>query len=111
MRDSEERTKNYANGTLNVCICYNSKHEILEAVESLAQKHASGQIKEINTQTFESQLYGGVNVKPDILIRTSNEIRLSNFMLYQTDESQFQFIKVLWPDFTVWDFIKLIFEY
>jgi len=54
MRDSEERTKNYMNGTLNVCICYNSKHEIFEAVESLAQKHASGQIKEINTQTFES---------------------------------------------------------
>ena len=36
MRDSEERTKNYMNGTLNVCICYNSKHEIFEAVESLA---------------------------------------------------------------------------
>ena len=54
MLDSEERTKNYANGTLNVCICYNSKHEIFEAVESLAVKHANGHVKEINTQTFES---------------------------------------------------------
>ena len=80
-------------------------------MESLAQKHASGQVKEISEQTFEAELYGGSNVKPDILIRTSNEIRLSNFLLYQSDDSQLQFIKVLWPDFTIWDFIKLIFEY
>mgnify|MGYP000945106360 CR=1 FL=1 len=79
---SEERTKNYQNGTLNVCICYNSKHEIFDAMESLAQKHASGQVKEISEQTFDAELYGGSNVKPDILIRTSDEIRLSNFMLY-----------------------------
>ena len=89
MKQSEERTKDYQNGTLNVCLCYNSKHEIFDAMESLAQKHSSGQVQKITKETFEKELYGGLNVKPDILIRTSNEIRLSNFLLYQTDESQF----------------------
>ena len=41
-----------------------------------------GQVNEIDKQSFERELYGGVNVKPDILIRTSNEIRMSNFLLY-----------------------------
>ena len=77
----------------------------------MAHKHASGEVQNITEEAFEKELHGGLNVKPDILIRTSNEIRLSNFMLYQSDDSQFQFIKVLWPDFSIWDFIKIIFEY
>ena len=87
MKQSEERTKDYQNGNLNVCICYNSKHEIFDACESLAHKHASGEVKEISTESFENELCGGFNVKPDILIRTSDEVRLSNFMLYQTSET------------------------
>ena len=86
MVDSERRTKDYKNGVLSVCICYNSKHEIFDAVESLAHKHASGQAK-ATEEAFEAELCGGSNVKPDILIRTSDEIRLSNFLLYQSDES------------------------
>ena len=82
MKDSEERTKEYENGTLHVCLCYNSKHEIFDAIESLAHKHASGEVEKITEEAFEKELHGGFNVKPDILIRTSNEIRLSNFMLY-----------------------------
>ena len=87
MHDSEERTKNYSNGNLNVCICYNSKHEVFEAAEKLAVKHAQDSNYEVNQTNFEKELYGGFNVKPDILIRTSNEIRLSNFMLYQSDNT------------------------
>ena len=84
MRDSEERTKDFENGTLNLCICYSSKHEIYDAMETLAQKAAAG-TAEITREAFEAELCGGENVKPDILIRTSDEIRLSNFMLYQSD--------------------------
>lgn len=68
---------------MNVCICYNSKHEILSAVEATAASLRPGE--EPTIEQFESNLYGGFNCKPDILIRTSNEIRLSNFLLYQTD--------------------------
>ena len=70
-----------------MCLCYNSKHEIFDAVETLAQKHAMGDVDKISKEEFEKELHGGLNVKPDILIRTSNEIRLSNFLLYQSDES------------------------
>jgi undecaprenyl diphosphate synthase len=43
-------------------------------------------VNEIEKESFENELFGGINVKPDILIRTSNEIRMSNFLLYQTDD-------------------------
>jgi len=108
---SEKQTKDYENGTLNICICYSSKHEILDAVESQAYNKATGKQKQVTRSSFERELCGEENVRPDILIRTSNEVRLSNFMLYQTNDSQFQFIKALWPEFSVWDFIKIIFEY
>jgi undecaprenyl diphosphate synthase len=62
---------------------------MFEAMESLALKHSTGQVKEITMDAYDKELYGGLNVKPEILIRTSNEIRLSNFMLHQSDNSQF----------------------
>ena len=69
-----------------MCICYSSKHEIFEAMDGLSKKIAKGEA-EATREDFEKELYGGMNVAPDILIRTSNEIRMSNFLLYQTDES------------------------
>jgi undecaprenyl diphosphate synthase len=98
-----------------VCICYNSKYEILEAFESISELYANGELEledgKIKVEDFEKQLYGGFNCKPEILIRTSNEIRMSNFLMYQTDESQYQFITSLWPDFSMWDFAKIILDY
>lgn len=82
MRLSERRTQDYENGTLNICMCYSSKHEIFDAIENLAQKKAAGEVSKITPENFDKELLGGENVKPDILIRTSNEVRLSNFMLY-----------------------------
>ena len=73
LRKTEQLTAHNTEGILNVCICYNSKDEIYEAV----QKGSTGGLK-----AFEKELCGGYNVKPQVLIRTSNEIRLSNFMLY-----------------------------
>jgi undecaprenyl diphosphate synthase len=105
MRKTEELTKDHMAARLNVCLCYSSKDEILSAVErtvdlatqgKLPSQLATEESKRLSENTtaikitqsdFESQLYGGFNCKPDILIRTSNEIRLSNFLLYQTDET------------------------
>lgn len=116
MRDAEKRTADNIDCKLNVCLCYNSKMEILNAVEKVAVKYAKGEIEvdqdgDIKVSDFEKELYGHFNCKPEILIRTSNEIRLSNFLLYQTDDSQYQFIASLWPDFSMWDFCKIIMEY
>ena len=84
LRKAEELTKDYGQGIrLNVCLCYNSRNEILDAFEATASS------EKVSLADFESHLYGGFNCKPDILIRTSNEIRLSNFLLYQTDASQY----------------------
>ena len=82
MEECENRTKDYKNGTLNVCLCYNSEHEIMEAMESLAAKHACGEVDSITKENFEKELYGGKDLKPEILIRTSAEVRLSNYLLY-----------------------------
>lgn len=91
LRKTEQLTKDHTDGTLNVCICYNSRDEIAEA---LSNTESEGQ--------FEKNLIGGYNVKPDIMIRTSNEVRLSNFMLYQSDEAFYAFVPQMWPDFTLW---------
>lgn len=71
LRRSEDLTKHNTEGILNVCICYNSRDEIAEALKTSNDK-----------TSFEKNLCGGYNVKPEILIRTSDEVRLSNFMLY-----------------------------
>ena len=101
LRKTEEITKDHKAGVLNVCICYNGKDEIDEALKDDPKTEAE----------FEKNLHGGYNVKPDIMIRTSGEIRLSNFLLYQSKESYFAFVDSLWPDFSLWDFAKVIFEY
>ena len=67
-------TKDNTNAILNVCICYSGKDEIEDALDKTKDKNSVAE--------FESNLHGGYNVKPEILIRTSGEIRLSNFLLY-----------------------------
>ena len=89
MHKTEDLTTKNDNARLNVCLCYNSKHEILRAVTNLAEKQATGELSDPTEEDFDRELYGGFNCKPDILIRTSNEVRLSNFLLRQTDESQY----------------------
>lgn len=101
LRQTEALTSHHTQTTLNVCICYSSKDEITEALAA----------KPTSVGEFEAHLYGGYNIKPDIVVRTSGEVRLSNFMLYQTQESHHAFIDTLWPDFSLWDFLKIIMDY
>ncbi len=72
-------------------------------------------INELNSESlkneFEKNLYGGYNCKPDILIRTSGEIRLSNFLLYQTRFSMLFFIEKFWPEVTFFDYLKILLRY
>ena len=69
------------------------------------------QTKPETKKQFESVLSGGYNVHPEIIIRTSNEVRLSNFMLYQSNEAYYAFVKEMWPDFSLWSFLQIIFNY
>ena len=94
-------TKHHDQGILNVCICYNGKDEITSALKN----------NPTTKQEFEARLLGGYNVKPEILIRTSNEVRLSGFLLYQTNECYMAFIETMWPAFSLWEFLKIIMNY
>ena len=106
----QKNTENNKNVKLNVCFSYNSNEEIHSSVEKMQinpEKHDNTTKRE----AFESGFYGGCNCNPDILIRTSGEVRLSNFLLYQTRFSMLFFLDTYWPDFSYMDFINILIRY
>lgn len=98
----EQETKNNKSATLLVALSYGARQEIVQAARLLAEKVKSGDIlsKDIDEQTFSDMLYTADVPEPDLLIRTSGEQRLSNFLLWQLAYTEFYFTKTLWPDFT-----------
>ncbi|MBV7503738.1 isoprenyl transferase [Bacillus sp. sid0103] len=97
-----EDTKNNDGLVLNFALNYGSRAEILDAVKKVLNDSKSGKLKEtdLDEKVFSSYLMTGNFSDPDLLIRTSGEIRLSNFMLWQLAYSEFWFTDVLWPDFS-----------
>ncbi len=87
--------------TLNLALSSDGKTDILQAVQTIARETAKGHIKpeQIDATLFSQKLYTGSLSDPDLLIRTSGEMRLSNFMLWQCAYTEFWFTSVLWPDF------------
>lgn len=96
-----EDTKNNDGLVLNFALNYGSRAEILDAVKQVLNDSKSGKLKEteLDEKFFSSYLMTADFSDPDLLIRTSGEIRLSNFMLWQLAYSEFWFTDVLWPDF------------
>ncbi|MFJ7729023.1 isoprenyl transferase [Neobacillus sp. NPDC097160] len=96
-----EETKNNTGLVLNFALNYGSRAEILDAVKQVLNDCKNGILEEteLNEQVFSSYLMSSTFTDPDLLIRTSGEIRLSNFMLWQLAYSEFWFTDVLWPDF------------
>lgn len=108
-----EQTKNNTGLVLNFALNYGSRAEILDAVKQVLNDYKSGILKEteIDEQLFSSYLLTSEFVDPDLLIRTSGEIRLSNFMLWQLAYSEFWFTDVLWPDFSEKHLIEAVEDY
>ena len=104
-KEIEEKTKNGKNIKLNVCIGYNSTEEIYQAATK-CDKNSSDIRKE-----FESHLYGGYNCNPELLIRTSGETRLSNFLLYQCRFALILFVEKKWPELTMFDYFMILLRY
>jgi len=96
-----EETKHNTGLVLNFAMNYGSRAEILRATKNIAMQIAEGTmtIDEIDEQTMDGHLMTGHLPEPDLLIRTSGEVRLSNFMLWQLAYAEFSFTDVLWPDF------------
>ncbi|MDR0385333.1 MAG: isoprenyl transferase [Prevotellaceae bacterium] len=98
---------------LTLALSYGSRWEITEAVKKIAVKAVSGEIKpeDINKSVIEQYLTTNGMPDPELIIRTSGEQRLSNFLLWQGAYSELYFPSVLWPDFSKKDLLKAVDEY
>ncbi len=113
MRRSMERTKNNQGVFFNVAINYGSRHEMINACKAIAHKVQQGELsaEAINDQTISKHLYTSASPDPDLLIRTSGEMRLSNFMLWQLAYTEIYVTDTLWPDFNSQQFDQAILSY
>ena len=96
-----ELTKKNSNGNLVLALSYGSQREILNAVKEIAQEVKEGKIstEDIDEKLFENHLYTKDLPPVDLLIRTSGEVRISNFLLWQIAYAELQFLDIFWPDF------------
>lgn len=108
-----ELTKENTKGNLVLAISYGSQNEILNAVKNISSDVKEGKVdvESIDEKLFESYLYTKDFPPVDLLIRTSGEIRISNFLLWQIAYAELQFLNVLWPDFTKDIFFQCIVNY
>ena len=111
--DSESLTQKNNAFTLNVCVNYGGRQEIVKVAKELALKSSSGEIipSEIDEKLFNSELLTQGIKDPELLIRTSGEKRISNFLLWQLAYSEIYISDVLWPDFNEFEFLKAIIDY
>ena len=88
---------------VNICLNYGGRLEIVQAAQKFAQEVAEGRRKpeELTEDLFDSYLYSAGVPDPELIIRPSGEMRTSNFLLWQSAYSEYVFMDVLWPDFTV----------
>jgi undecaprenyl diphosphate synthase len=110
MKEGLEATKNNTRMTLVLALNYGSKWEILRGARQLAEKVAKGLIRpeDITDKMFEAELSTAGIPDPELVIRTSGETRLSNFLLWQAAYSEYYFTKTFWPDFQKEEFYKAI---
>ena len=111
--NSESLTKSNKKFLLNVCVNYGGRQEIVKVAKELALKSSSGEIKpsEVNEELFNSELLTRGIKDPELLIRTSGEKRISNFLLWQLAYSEIYISDILWPDFNEFEFLKAIIDY
>ncbi len=110
---SEAVTEDNNKLVLMIAINYGSKEEILTAVKSIAQKVKDGKIEveDITKERISLELSTGGMPDPDLMIRTSGESRISNFLLWQMAYTELYFTDVMWPEFTKEEFYKAIKNY
>ena len=105
-----ESTKHHKGGTLILALSYGGRAELVDAVKKIAQKVQRGALAtdKIDEQTIAEHLYAPDIPDPDFMIRTSGEMRISNFLLWQLSYAELYIADVLWPDFREEEFFKAI---
>ncbi len=98
---------------LALALNYGGKAEIIDATQQIAQEYKNGKLRlrDIDEQCISRHLYTAGLAEPDLLIRTANEMRVSNFLLWQISYSEFYVTKTLWPDFRKSSLEKAILAY
>jgi len=113
IKNAEERTSSYSDYIFTVCLAYGGREEIVDAVKDVAKDYADGKIEldMINSEEISNRLYSAEIPDPDLVIRTSGEERISNFLLWQIAYSELYFTDVHWPSFSRNDLYEAIESY
>jgi undecaprenyl diphosphate synthase len=113
LQDTKRETQRNDGMVFTLALSYGSRVEIVEAVQRIARAVQNRELapEAISPATFSSYLYTAGLPDPDLLIRTGGEVRLSNFLLWQTSYAELYFTEVLWPDFRGDDLLRSILEY
>lgn len=113
IKECEERTKNNTGVHFNIALNYGGRAELVRATKQIAEKIAENKIKieDIDENLIEQNLYTAGQPDPDLVIRTSGEMRTSNFLPWQIAYSEFLFVEKYWPDFNEQDLDEAIVIY
>lgn len=111
--ETEEISKGYDGCQVNICLNYGGRDELIRAARAYAADCAEGRAdpNHLTEGTFECYLYSAGVPDPDLVIRPSGEVRISNFLLWQSAYAEFYFTDVLWPDFTPEELLRAIADY
>lgn len=114
LKDAERKTKGVSKLHVNLAVGYGGRQEIAEAMRAIVKKHAKKSesfealADALTPEMIAKHLYTGGQPDPDLVIRTSGEQRISDFLLWQSAHSEFYFEEALWPDFRRVDFLRAI---